>query len=53
MADHPAFVSALADDFLRVSRHQLWVRLQRVETCLGGLSDEQIWSRFSTPSYSW
>ena len=45
MADHPAFVSALADDFLRVSRHQLRVRLQRIETCLGWLSDEQIWSR--------
>lgn len=45
MTDHPAFVSALADDFLRVSRHQLRVRLQRIETCLGRLSDEQIWSR--------
>ena len=45
MTDHPTFVSALAADFLRVSRHQLRVRLQRIETCLGRLSDEQIWSR--------
>ncbi len=45
MRDDPSLVSALTDDFLRVSRHQLGVRLQRIETCLGRLSDEQIWSR--------
>ena len=45
MTDHPALVAALRDDFLRVSRRQLQVRLQRVETCLGRLSDEQVWSR--------
>ena len=38
-------MSALTDDFLRVSRQQLQVRLQRIETCLGRLSDDQIWSR--------
>ena len=45
MGDAPSLVSALTDDFLRVSRHQLGVRLQRIETCLGRLSDEQVWSR--------
>ena len=45
MGDAPSLVAALRDDFLRVSRHQLQVRLQRVETCLGRLSDEQVWSR--------
>ena len=45
MTDAPSLVSALTDDFLRVSRHQLQVRLQRIETCLGRLNDEQIWSR--------
>ncbi len=45
MGDDPSFVSALSDEFLRVSRHQLLARLQRIETCLGRLSDEQIWSR--------
>ncbi len=45
MTDAPALVSALTDEFLRVSRHQLQVRLQRIETCLGRLNDEQIWFR--------
>ena len=45
MPDHPALVSALTGDFLRVSRDQLQVRLQRIEACLERLSDEQIWSR--------
>ena len=35
----------LADEFLRVSRHQLDVRRQRIETCLAQLTDEQIWTR--------
>ena len=45
MGDDPSVVSALTNDFLRVSRRQLQVRVQRIETCLGRLSDEQIWLR--------
>ena len=46
MSDDSVFLlTALTDDFLRVSRHQLQVRVQKIETCLGRLSDEQIWSR--------
>ena len=45
MTEAAPLVSALTDDFLRVSRHQLQVRLERIETCLGRLSDEQIWWR--------
>ena len=45
MTNAPSPASALTDDFLRVSRHQLQVRLRRIETCLGRLSDEQIWLR--------
>ena len=35
----------LAGDFLRVSRHQIDTRRQRIEACLAQLSDAQIWSR--------
>ncbi len=45
MGNDAAVVSVLRDDFLRVSRHQLQVRLRRIDTCLERLSDEQIWSR--------
>lgn len=45
MTDHAALVSALRDDFLRVSRQQLQARLQRIDTCLGRLSEDQIWLR--------
>ena len=45
MGNDASLGSALRDDFLRVSRHQLQVRLQRIDTCLARLSDEQIWSR--------
>lgn len=45
MLDPSSSTSALTDDFLRVSRHQLQTRLERIETCLHRLTDEQIWSR--------
>ena len=35
----------LADDFLDVSRRQLRTRLDRIDTCVGRLSEEQLWSR--------
>ena len=38
--DAPSLVSALTDDVLQVSRHERQMRLQRVETCPGRLSDE-------------
>ena len=45
MSDDLGLVPALTDDFLQVSRYRLQAHLQRIETCLGRLSDEQIWSR--------
>ncbi len=35
----------LAGDFLRVSRHQIDTRRRRIETCLGRLTEVQIWTR--------
>ncbi len=43
----PNLVAILTDGFLEVSRRQLQVRLERIEACLGRLSDEQIWTRRS------
>ncbi len=37
--------SRLAGDFLRVSRHQIDARRQRIEACLGRLTEAQIWTR--------
>jgi uncharacterized damage-inducible protein DinB len=45
MSDPSPIASALTDDFLQVSRHQLQTHLGRIEVCLGRLSDAQIWSR--------
>jgi len=36
---------ALAQEFLRIARHQLRERLQRIEVCLDKLSPEQVWHR--------
>ena len=35
----------LAGDFLRVSRHRIDTRRQRIEACLARLTDEQIRTR--------
>ena len=44
MADRP-ILPLLAGDFLRVSRHQMDTRRQRIEACLAQLTDAQIWAR--------
>ena len=36
---------AIADEFIRVSRHELQQRLRRIEYCLEKLTLEQIWAR--------
>jgi uncharacterized damage-inducible protein DinB len=41
----PTTPAAIAQEFLRVSRRQLQERTERIETCIGKLSDDQLWSR--------
>jgi uncharacterized damage-inducible protein DinB len=45
MTSDDPLASRLADDFLQVSRRRFAVRLERIEYCLGRLSDEHIWTR--------
>ena len=45
MVDASLLPVTLADDFLRVSVHGILTRVQRVETCLELLTDDQIWTR--------
>ena len=35
----------LTGEFLTLSRHQLVTRRERIEACLGYLTDDQVWSR--------
>ena len=45
MVNPGSLLVTLTDDFLRVSLYQLRTRVKRIETCLGILTDDQIWAR--------
>ena len=45
MVNSGSLLVTLTDDFLRVSHYQLRTRVKRIETCLGILTDDQIWAR--------
>ena len=45
MVDPCLLSVTLADEFLRVSVYGIFIRVQRVETCLELLTDDQIWTR--------
>ncbi len=45
MVPDDSLASRLADEFLQLSRRRLAVRVERIDHCLGRLSDAQIWTR--------
>ncbi len=45
MHPSPNATQTLADDFIDVSRRQFRTRLERIEVCVGRLSEDQLWSR--------